>query len=491
MKILIVSTEVSPLAKVGGLADVAGALHKELSRLGHEVRIAMPSYPMIEEVAAHNVRPVLDRVAVPWGDGSAKRAFVKTLTLDKTPVYLIGSKEFFRGATESAKLYSPGWEQYAFFSRAVLESLRAIKPRWIPDVIHIHDWHPGMLPVYLRELYSRDPLLSGIAVVATVHNLAYQGEFDPSILAQAGLPAELYAMDKLECYGRVNFLKAGLVYSDMVNTVSETYACEIQTPEYGCRLDGLLRHLAFNDRLRGILNGLDYTCFDPAKDPHIKANYKRTDLAGKSQCKAALRKELGLPAKKDTPVIGMVTRLADQKGLDLVKRALSKLMTANVQLVILGAGDRSYERWLTTQAEKYPGRLSVTVGFDPALAQRIYAGCDMFLMPSRFEPCGLGQMIALRYGAVPIVRRTGGLGDTMTDFDPVKGAGNGFVFEPYDWKHLWKTIERALSTYADPAAWSKLVANGMRCDFSTRRMAKRYESLYHEALRKVSRSMAA
>lgn len=492
MKILIVSAEVSPFAKVGGLADVAGALPKDLVKQGHDVRVVMPSYPMIENDARYNVRPVIDDIEVKWGDDTTKHAFVKTTMLDTVPVYLVGSQEYFREATESKKVYAAaGWEPYAFFAKATLMMLKTVEPRWIPDVIHVNDWHTGFLPVYLKVTFASDPDLSHIATVATIHNLAYQGEFDRDILHSAGLPDELYSMDKLECYGRINFLKAGLVFSDMVNTVSETYACEIQTDEYGCRLDGLLRHLAFQNRLRGILNGIDYTIFDPATDKRLKANYSADNPAGKAKCKANLQKELGLPVSKSTPVIGMVTRLADQKGLDILKKAMRSIVKQNMQLVILGNGDPSYEKYFSDQAKKHPDKISANINFDAALAQRIYAGTDFFLMPSRFEPCGLGQMISLRYGSIPIVRRTGGLGDTISEFNPASGSGNGFVFDKYDSKELDKAVERAIAVYAKPASMKKLIDNAMRCDFSTGRCAEQYISIYSEALQRKSQRAAA
>ena len=490
MKILIVSAEVSPFAKVGGLADVAGALPKDLAAMGHDVRVAMPSYPMVEDNARYAVKPVIDDVPVGWGDGSTKHAFVKSTSLGDVPVYLVGSSEYFREATESKKVYSSGWEPYAFFAKAVIETVKSLN--WIPDVIHVNDWHTGFLPVYLKQHYALDAQLANVATVTTIHNLAYQGEFDFNILAQAGLSGDLFTMDKLECYGRVNFLKAGLVFSDMVNTVSETYACEIQTDEYGCRLDGLLRYISSQDKLRGIINGIDYGIFNPATDSRIKANYDASDLAGKARCKAALQRELGLPVRKGIPVIGMVTRLTDQKGLDILKKAMPKLMKLDMQFVVLGTGDPSYEKYFAEQAKKHPDKVSVTIGFDAALAQRIYAGSDFFMMPSRFEPCGLGQMISLRYGSVPIVRRTGGLGDTIFEFNSNAGTGNGFVFEKYDWKDLYEAVERAFAVFACPKNRAKLISNAMECDYSTRKCAEQYVELYQTALRrKGTQALAA
>lgn len=482
MKILIVSAEVSPFAKVGGLADVAGALPKELSNLGHDVRVAMPAYPMVEDNPKYDVKPLIEDITFNMGYNSAKHAFIKQTGIGKVPVYLVGSSEYFREATESKKIYASGWEPYAFFAKATLEMLKAIN--WIPDVIHVNDWHTGFLPVYLKTHYAYDPALCNVATTATIHNLAYQGEFNFDILAKSGIPEELFNMNALECYGKVNFLKAGLVFSDMVNTVSETYACEIQTEEYGCRLDGLLRYMSQQDKLRGIINGIDYTAFDPETDSRIKANFNAEDTAGKAKCKAALQKELGLTISKKMPLIGMVTRLTDQKGLDILKKAMPKLIKLGVQMTVLGTGDPAYENYFASQAKKYPQQINATIGFDASLAQRIYAGTDMFLMPSRFEPCGLGQMIAVRYGSLPIVRKTGGLADTISEFDSKSNSGNGFVFEKYDSKDLVSAVERAVQAFNSPKQWKSAVSNAMNSDFSTLRCAKQYEALYSESINK-------
>lgn len=479
MKILIVAAEVSPFAKVGGLADVAGSLPKDLARLGHDVRVAMPSYPMVEEDERHCVSLLEDNILVPLGD-ETEQAFLKLTHIGvNIPVYLVGGPDFFRESTESSKIYVSGWRPYAFFSRAVLESMKSIG--WIPDVIHCNDWHTGLLPAYLHT-GAAGSAFDGTSAVFTIHNLAYQGEFNREMLPQAGLPDDLYTIDGLECYSRVNFLKAGAVYSDIVNTVSEKYSREIQTCEFGCRLEGLLNYLHTRGRLRGILNGIDYSVFDPANDSRIPQHFSSDDISGKAANKAALQKQLGLPVRADVPVFGLVSRLADQKGLDLIRKVSPYLMRRDVQLVALGSGDPAYESYFAGLAKKMPDKVSANIGFNADLAQRIYAGCDLFIMPSRFEPCGLGQMIALRYGTIPVVRATGGLADTIEEFDPKNGTGNGFVFSDYDWREFYSALKRAFSIFSKPDLWAVLVRNGMKCDFSGERSARRYVRLYEDAL---------
>ncbi|MDO8681993.1 MAG: glycogen/starch synthase [Armatimonadota bacterium] len=485
LKILVVSVEVAPFAKVGGLADVAGSLPQYLSSLGHDVRVAMPCYRMIESNPKYNAQPFMSEFPVPINDKITRIASAKTTSLGKVPVYLIENKEFFGAAVDSKSVYRTGADPYIFFCRAVLEMVRRMDGDWVPDVIHCNDWHTGLLPVYLRTLYANDPRFNNIASVFTIHNLAYQGEFDFETLAAAGLPEKLYNMDMLECYGRVNFMKGGIVFSDLVNTVSETYAKEIQTPEYGCRLEGLLTYMASLDKLRGALNGIDYNEFNPATDDRIWAKFSSEDLSAKSINKAKLQETQGLPVKANTPLIGLVSRLVDQKGLDLVRAAAPYFLKQDVQLIILGSGDPVYEDYFKKLQEKHPDKVSVTIGFDAILAQRIYAGCDLFLMPSRFEPCGLGQMISLRYATVPMVRATGGLADTVIDFNPKTGGGNGFVFTEYQSKALLDTIKRAITTYGDSRKWSKLLDNAVSSDFSGLRSAENYSELYTEAVKRA------
>ncbi len=480
LKVLFVSAEVSPLAKVGGLADVAGALPKALTSMGHDVRIVMPGYRMIEDNPKYPTRTKIKDLQVPLG-GKTIAGSVRQTSLGDVPVYLICAP-YWENSVDSKSVYVPGSEPYAFFSRAVLEMISAMKPAWKPDVIHCNDWHTGMLPVYKNVLYTHDETISRAAGVFTVHNLAYQGEFDQSVLDEIGLPGWLYTMDKLECYGRVNFLKAGIVFSDIVSTVSPTYACEIQTDEYGCRLQGLLTYLNDLDRLRGILNGIDYEEFDPACDARISCKYSHEDTRGKARNKRALQKAMGLPVDAKVPVIGMVSRLADQKGLDLIHESASRMMKLGVQFVVLGTGDQRYEEFFASLERKYPDQVKANIGFDMKLAQQIYAGSDMFLMPSRFEPCGLGQLISLRYGTLPIVRKTGGLADTIVDYSPSDPSSNGFVFEEYTAAAFMKAVKRAVETFADKKEWKRLVSTALSSDFSWCAQASKYVDFYREAI---------
>ena len=489
LNILLVTAEAAPLAKVGGLADVAGALPRELAALGHDARLVMPAYPMIEKEPRYRLETDLARFYVPLGSGR-REAYARRTEVGGVPVHLIGGRHYFQEATESSKIYVPGAEPYIFFCRGVIELVRNLAPKWRPDVIHCNDWHTGLIPAYLRTLYGGDPVLAHVASVFTIHNLAYQGEFDNNVLEIAGLPAELYSPDGLECSGKVNFMKAGIVFSDLVNTVSETYACEIETPEFGCRLDGVLQDLCSQGRLRGILNGLDYHDFNPMTDRHIRHNYGPGDVSGKRRNKVDLQNELGLPEDPDIPVFGMVSRLVEQKGLDLIKAVMPRLMKLDVQFVLLGTGDPAYEAYFESVQKRNRLKMRARIGFDPTLAQKIYAGCDIFLMPSRFEPCGLGQMISLRYGTVPVVRATGGLADTVREFDPADLYGNGFVFTRYEPEALVAAIRRALSIYQSQKLWQALVENGMACDFSLRRSALEYEQYYLDAIG-LARSRAA
>ncbi|MDI6827526.1 MAG: glycogen synthase GlgA [Armatimonadota bacterium] len=481
LKVLFVSAEVSPFAKVGGLADVAGSLPKALKAMGNDVRIVMPGYKMVENNPAYAISNRIEHMNVMLGWRNIDVSIKETTLGNGVRVYLVCAP-YFEHCLDSKSIYIPGSEPYAFFAKATLDAIRAMKPTWKPDIIHCNDWHTGMLPVYRSVYYDNDPILSQAATVFTIHNLAYQGEFDASILPDYGLPESLFTMDKLECYGKVNFLKAGLVFSDMVTTVSPTYSCEIQTCEYGCRLEGLLSYLNSLGRLRGILNGIDYEEFDPATDKRIRFNYSASNPEGKAKNKAELQSEMGLPMDPNIPLIGLVSRLADQKGLDLIKGAASRIMKLGVQLVVLGIGDRKYEKFLTQLEEKYPSQVKANIGFDAKLAQRIYAGCDMFLMPSRFEPCGLGQLISLRYGTIPIVRCTGGLADTITSYEPSNPNSNGFCFSEYSPSALLGAIKQAVEVYKDKAEWDKLVRRALSSDYSWNTSAKKYVELYWEAV---------
>lgn len=472
MKILFVSAEVSPFAKVGGLADVAGSLPKTLHALGHDVRVIMPAYKMVLENPAYAVKPKIEGL-----HAKMNPVWVKPLAVHETemepglPLYLLETDQWFNEADRSEKIYGVGGDPYLFFSCAVLEAVKALG--WMPDIVHCNDWHTGLIPVLMRERESS--FWKNAATIFTIHNFAYQGEFGFQILDQLGLPHRLFNRDQLETYGHVNFLKAGCVYADFVNTVSPRYAHEIQTPQFGCRLEGLMRHLDDHDRLVGILNGIDLEEFDPATDPFIGAHYSLKDMKGKAKCRMALLKEVGLKPENGAPIFGIVGRLSSQKGMDLVIESADTLVEAG-RLVVLGAGDPYYRDAFGALAAKYPQRVAFHDGFDLGLAPRIYAGADMFLMPSAFEPCGLGQMIAMRYGTVPIVRSTGGLANTVFDGE------NGFVFYEKSPAAFKEALDRAVEAYHTPDKWQAMQRMGMTGDFSWEVSARKYVDMYKAAL---------
>ncbi len=476
LKILMVSAEAAPFAKVGGLADVAGALPKALKKLGHDVRVVMPRYGSIDP-QRYGLQPVLRSLAVPLAQQSIPADVLEGRIGDTVPVYFIDNPQFF--GREGMYGFWDDDARFIYFSRAALEMLRPLNFR--PDVIHVNDWHTAVVPNMLAKLYDGDPFYADIASVLTIHNLAFQGVFgygtlhlaklDPWGLIKPGIPG----LDDI-----VNLLGRGLYFCDAINTVSNRYAQEILTPEYGEGMDALLR--LFRGKLYGIINGIDYEIFNPATDPNITTWYELESIDRKVENKRALQKELGLPEDPDIPVIGMISRLYDQKGLDLIANIMWGLMRLNLQLVVLGAGDGRYEDMFRASARDNPRKVSATIGFKPVLAQHIYAGADMFLMPSRFEPCGLGQLISLRYGTIPIVRVTGGLADTIQDWDPVKQTGNGFVFEAYDHWDLYAQVVRALETFRQGPLWGRLQRNAMTTDVSWTNSAHKYVRLYHVAI---------
>lgn len=480
MKILFLSAEVAPFAKVGGLADVAGSLPKALKALGHDVRIMMPGYGMVLEEPRWRVERVLDTLVVPM-NGSVRTASALSVTnaLD-LPTYLVESEAHFGSIKRSEEVYTPGVEAYIFFAQAAIEACEALD--WMPDVVHCNDWHMGFVPVLLRE--KAGSVWDEAASVFTIHNLAYQGEFPPSVLEMAGLPTSLYNMHQLETFGAVNFLKAGAVYSDQVNTVSPAYAQEIQTAEYGCRLEGLMAHLASHGRLRGILNGIDYQEFDPGHDPRIAENYSASDPSGKAACRIALAEECGFDLAEDTPLLGVVSRLSSQKGMDLMLAAAEQIFALPAQLIVLGTGDPSLAEGFAALEKRFEGNCHFFERFDLDLAQRIYAGSDIFLMPSSFEPCGLGQLIALRYGTIPVVRHTGGLANTVFEHE------NGFVFHERTAEDMMAALKRAWIAF-NGDRWGDLVQMAMRSDHSWARSALRYEEMYQEASTARSQELVA
>jgi starch synthase len=395
------------------------------------------------------------------------------------PVYFIDNYHYFD--RPGIYCYGDDGDRFAFFDKAVLKMLPRIGFK--PDVIHCNDWQTGIIPLYLKETYKEDAYYNEIASLYTIHNLQYQGNFDKGILPVLGLNEEFYTSDKLEFYGQVNLMKAGILYGDIINTVSKTYVEEIKTQEYGERLNGLLKYR--EGSLYGIVNGIDTVSYNPADDEKIYKKYDIKTIHSKSVNKKKLQIELGFP-DLNVPLIGMVTRLVDQKGLEIITQIMPDLLKADMQLIVLGLGDPYYENIFRKYEKDYPGKVSANIEFNDALAHKIYAGADMFLMPSKFEPCGLGQLIALRYGTVPIVRKTGGLADTVEDFKIEKEEGNGFTFKEYSGRALMKTMIRAMSIYKNmPDIWEKIMQAGMEEDFSWKHVSDNYIELYHKAIDKV------
>ncbi|HEY8477591.1 MAG TPA: glycogen synthase GlgA [Chloroflexota bacterium] len=477
LRVLFAAAEAAPFAKVGGLADVAGALPKALAGLGHDVRVVVPRYGAIDE-RRFPLTQRLDHVPVPMGDGTEPAAVLEGRLAERVPVYFVDNPRYF--FREQVYGYPDDGERFVFYARAALAMLPFLN--WQPDVIHANDWHTGLIPVWLKTVLRDEPSVRSSATVFTIHNLAYQGVFSSRLLRTAGLervgPPVRAGVG--EQHGVVNLMALGIRFADVITTVSETYAREIVTPEYGERLDALLRER--QDRLYGILNGIDVETFDPTTDPHLAANFDQHRLDRRRQNKVAVQREVGLPEAPEVPLMGMVSRLADQKGFDILGDVVDHILDLGVQFVLLGTGEQHYHDLFRKIAAAYPRQAAVSLTFDLALAQRIYGGCDLFLMPSRYEPCGLGQMIAMRYGAVPVVRKTGGLADTVQDWDPAAGRGTGFVFERYDRWALFTAVVRALETLRYPDVWRRIQRNGMSCDFSWTRSAQQYERVYHEAL---------
>ncbi len=477
IRVLFCASEAVPFAKTGGLADVAGALPRALVEAGHDVRLAIPKYGSIDsaKIESHSLGSPFN---VPLGGESVRVGIEVSEAIPRTMTYLVDSPQHFQRGT----LYGEpdDAQRFALFCRAVLEFVR--RSDWKPQLIHGNDWQTALLPVYLKTEYANDREMADIATLHTIHNLAYQGIFEPPVLEAVGLGRSLFTIDGLEFYGRVNFLKGGLISADLLNTVSKAYSQEIRTAEYGERLEGVLAKRG--EDLFGVLNGLDYEEWNPATDELIAASYDADEPAGKAANKAALQEKLGLPQRADVPVFGLVSRLAGQKGLDILEQALPHLLQLDVQFALLGTGEPYFHQILSQLAKRFPDKMAAVLAFDNALAHQIYAGSDFFLMPSRYEPCGLGQMISLRYGTIPIVRETGGLADTVTDFNPQTGEGNGFSFQDYSPVALFGAMCRALLTMKTPPAWSRLVQNAMACDFSWDRSARAYADLYLRAIKR-------
>ncbi|MBI3329287.1 MAG: glycogen synthase GlgA [Nitrospinae bacterium] len=483
MNIVIAASEVAPFAKTGGLADVVGALPKALATLGHQVSVIMPRYPMVER-AVRSLEKVHEGLDVPMGPHMERGAIWSAKLAPKIPVYFVEHGGFFgRDAlyTTPSGDYPDNAQRFAFFSKLTLEACRALNLQL--DLIHCHDWQTALIPAYLKTVLQHDPTFSRVGSLLTIHNIAFQGLFPSDVMGFLGLPSETYSPDGIEFYGRVNFLKAGVVYADLINTVSRRYSQEIQTPEFGFGLEGILRYRA--DDVHGIQNGVDYSEWSPETDRLIVARYGRMDLSGKQACKRDLLQAFRLPLHlMNAPLVGMVSRLVDQKGLDIVGSVIHRMLALDLGLVVLGTGEAHYETFLREVAQRYPAKVGVRIGFDNTLAHQIEGGSDIFLMPSRFEPSGLNQIYSLKYGTIPLVRATGGLDDTIEPCDPALDRGNGFKFEPYEGEALLATLQKALTLYRNRAAWERLMQRAMQMDFSWRKSAQEYGDLYARALAK-------
>ncbi|WP_339314514.1 glycogen synthase GlgA [Paenibacillus sp. FSL R10-2734] len=471
MKVLFAAAEAHPFVKTGGLADVIGALPKALKGAGVDVRVILPKYRGIPEKFTSNMEH-LTEVYVPIGWRS-QYCGIERMVYDGIPVYFIDNEYYF--GRDGIYGYMDDGERFAFYNRAVLECLPAID--FQPDVLHCHDWHAAVIPMLLHGHYRHNPFYSEMRSVFTIHNLLYQGVFPYEVLGELlGLDSSYFG--GVEYYGNVNFLKGGIVYSDRVTTVSPTYSEEIRTPYYGYGLDGLLNARA--DVLSGIVNGIDTKSYNPATDPSLVTRY-RSNLSKKNENKLALQEELGLPVDANIPMVAMVTRLVDSKGLDLLTRVLDELLyTDDIQFVLLGTGDESYERWFREAAWRYPTKLSSQILFNDALSRKIYASSDIFLMPSKFEPCGISQLLALRYGSIPVVRETGGLNDTVQAYNEESGEGNGFTFSNYNAHDMMFTLRRAISLYKQPEHWKKITKNAFAGDYSWNVSAQQYIDIYNE-----------
>ena len=475
MKILFAASECVPFIKTGGLADVVGALTPVLKAQGADVRVILPLYAAIPQEYVNQMKLECEfEVELCW-----RRQYcgIKSLEYQGVTFYFVDNQYYF-GRSYIYGLGGDEYERFGFFDRAVIDAL--VHLDFKPDVVHCHDWQTGMIPALLKIQYAQYPFYQDMKTVYTIHNLQYQGVFPiKAVQDTLGLGDSLFTSDKLECYGCANYMKAGLVYADELTTVSPSYADEIQTAFYGERLDGLLR--ARKDQLVGILNGIDVNDYDPAKDPQIYANYDPYHLGGKEICKQELQKELGLEVDPTVPLVGIISRLSNQKGFDLIECVIRELMATGIQLVVLGMGEAKYTNLFSWAESEYPGRLATRFAMNHQLAHRIYAGSDMFLMPSQFEPCGLSQMIAMRYGSVPIARETGGLRDTVLSYNKFTDEGNGFTFFKYNAHDMLHTVRRAVHYYNhNRDVWYRLIVGGMTGDYSWYSSAGKYMALYEE-----------
>ena len=483
MKIVFAASECVPFAKTGGLADVVGALGPELVKLGHEVTVYLPLYARVRHHIQGELKYAVRSITIPFQHYNRFAGIVDGGKREGVQHYFVDCPELFSrpelyGTRDGD--YPDNAERFGLYCRAVLE---AAKQLGVPDVFHIHDWQAAPVAIFLRTVYAADPALRKSAAVLTIHNAAYQGMFPPRTTEQLLLPWDIFTMDKVEQFDRFNFLKGGLVFSDILTTVSRKYAEEIQTPEFGENLDIVL-HARSGD-LRGILNGVDYAKWNPATDTNLAAHYTANDLAGKVACRADLLRAFSLDnVDSTTPVIGIVSRFATQKGFDMVAQIAGQVSDREVAVVALGTGEPVLEKFFRDWAFWHRGNVAVKITYDDVLAHKIEAGSDMFLMPSRYEPCGLNQIYSLKYGTVPIVRATGGLDDTIEEWSAEKGTGTGFKFDGYNPLDLLAAIDRALSAFSDKEGWAQLMRNGMARNYSWRQPAREYAAVYEEAARR-------
>lgn len=488
-KILFVTSEVVPFVKTGGLADVSSALPQMLAELGHEVRIVVPKYGAVDDrkYKIHEVVRLKD-LQVKIGDNdvtfSLKSCFLPGQRV-RVQIYFLDNEDYYKSRNSlytdplTGDDYPDNDERFTLLSKSVFELIS--KLGWEPDLIHCNDWQTALIPAYLKTIYKDDVLFTKIKTLFTIHNLAYQGEFKKSTFKTFGLDEKLNSESGILKNGKVNLMKSGLLYADVINTVSKTYAEEIRTDnELGAGLKDILAKRK-ND-LYGIVNGIDIKVWNPEKDKHIKKKYTIKNLDGKRINKEVLAEKFNFELNYEIPIIGIIARMYDSKGFDLIKKAFLEIMKLNIQMVLLGTGDQKYHTFFNKMSSKYAGKFACYLGFNDELAHIIESGADMFLMPSQYEPCGLNQMYSLVYGTVPIVRETGGLADTVIRYDEKKGEGNGFMFKKYDDKEMLKEIKRAVKIYKDKKVWQKIMKTGMKSDFSWKSSAKKYIDLYKTIL---------
>jgi starch synthase len=488
LNILYCTSEVTPYSKTGGLADVSNSLPQELNALGHAVRVITPKYGPLDErrLRIYEIKR-LTGIEVPIGDKIAicniKSSFIVS-PKGKVQVFLLENNEYFGQANpyldpKTGKDYENNDERFIFFNRAVVQVLGLLG--WQPDIVHCNDWQTGLIPAYLKTIHSKDPLLNSVKSVFTVHNLAFQGLFPHKSFLKSGLPDSIYNEEEVEYYKQFSFLKTGLMFSDIITTVSERYAQEIcSTHEFGYGFEGILKKRKKN--LNGILNGVDYSVWNPEKDQLIPFRYSSKELPLKRENKKALCKRFNLPYDPEIPVVGIISRMFEQKGFDLIEKIFPELMKEKIHFVLLGTGDKKYQKLFEGYKKKYAKRVGVHIGFSEELAHLIEAGSDIYLMPSKYEPCGLNQMYSLRYGTIPVVRAVGGLADTIIEYK--NGKGNGFTFDKYEPGAFLSAVKRALKLYKNREEWVKLVKQAMAYDYSWEVSAKKYIDLYRSLIKK-------